>query len=252
MKLLMQVTVVAALAMVPAGQALANGWVACAGEDQYCSVPGTRMVRYGAGDRWSMKLATRQIRCSNEVFGDPAPGRPKACYYEKESTSYRPDDDRRPRTGRFDGHHGGWVRCAGEGGYCNFNGFREVRYGEGDRWSFKSTRNGIGCSNSVFGDPAPGATKACYYRNTDSSYGPPDGDRRPSPPGPGRDTDRHARWMRCAGEGGFCNFNGVREVRFGSGDRWSYKSSRNGISCSNSIFGDPAPGVVKECFIKAD
>jgi hypothetical protein len=83
MKLLMQVTVVAALAMVPAGQALANGWVACAGEDQYCSVPGTRMVRYGAGDRWSMKLATRQIRCSNEVFGDPAPGRQRHAITKK-------------------------------------------------------------------------------------------------------------------------------------------------------------------------
>ncbi len=246
----MQVMVVAALALGSASQVFASEWIACAGENQYCSVPGTRMVRYGAGDRWSMKMATRRIFCSNDVFGDPAHGVVKACYYQNSADSYRPvDDDRRPPPGRYDGHHAGWVRCADEGGYCNFNGHRDIRYGNGDRWNYKSARNGIGCSNSVFGDPVPGTAKACYYKDDVRSFGPVDDDRRPPH---GRDSDHHARWMRCAGEGGYCNFNGYKEIRYGVGDQWSYKSSKNGIGCNNAVFGDPAHGKAKECFIKVD
>jgi hypothetical protein len=165
MKRVMHVMVVAALAMAPASQVFASEWIFCAEENQHCSVPGTRMVRYGADDRWSMKMATKGVSCSNYVFGDPAPDVPKACYYENAAHSSRPyDDDRRPPPGPHGRDYDGWVRCAGEGGYCNFDGHKDIRYGTGDRWSYKSARNGIGCSNSVFGDPAPNVMKECYIR----------------------------------------------------------------------------------------
>lgn len=45
-------------------------------------VPGTKMVRYGVGNQWNLKKVTNQINCSNDVFGDPAPGAVKACYYQ--------------------------------------------------------------------------------------------------------------------------------------------------------------------------
>ncbi len=239
MSFLKQMAFVAVLATGTTGQVCASEWIACAGENQYCEVPGTQMVRYGAGDRWSMKKVTRGIMCSNDVFGDPAPGVSKACYYQKTGSHYGPPDDGwRQHSRRDDGQYGGWTQCAGEGGYCNFHGYKEIRYGVDGRWNYKTAKNGIGCSNSVFGDPAPGAVKSCYYRNT-------------APPR-GADDGRHVRWVRCAGEGGYCNFNGYREIRYGSGDRWNYKSGSNGIGCNNGVFGDPAPGSPKECFIKVD
>ena len=43
-------------------------------------------------------------------------------------------------------------------------GATKVKYGVGDKWTYKDAKAGdtIMCSNQVFGDPAPGQGKACY------------------------------------------------------------------------------------------
>lgn len=161
MKRLMLLMVLAILAMGYSYPVCASEWIACAGENEYCMVPGTKMVRYGAGDRWVLKRVTKRIYCGNNVFGDPAPGVGKACYYQE---ARQPDHGWRPPSGHEDGRQDRWVRCANEGGYCKFRGQKDIRYGAGDRWSHQSARNGISCSNSVFGDPAPGVGKACFIR----------------------------------------------------------------------------------------
>ncbi|MCE1226087.1 MAG: hypothetical protein LWW87_06305 [Geobacteraceae bacterium] len=69
----------------------------------------------------------------------------------------------------------------------------------------------------------------------------------------GPDRGHHqVRWERCAGEGENCRFRGTREIRYGAGDRWSYRSQTNSITCNNAVFGDPAPGTPKACYIKID
>ena len=69
----------------------------------------------------------------------------------------------------------------------------------------------------------------------------------------GPDRGHHqVRWERCADEDGNCRFRGTREIRYGAGDRWSYRSQTNGISCNNAVFGDPIPGTRKACYIKID
>lgn len=55
-------------------------WVACANEGGVCSFAGTREVRYGAGDRYTVATATNGVRCVNEVFGDPIVGVVKQCF----------------------------------------------------------------------------------------------------------------------------------------------------------------------------
>lgn len=57
-------------------------------------------------------------------------------------------------------------------------------------------------------------------------------------------------WMKCANEGGFCRFDGTKEVRYAHDTRWSYRRFPNGVPCSNEIFGDPAFGVVKQCYYR--
>jgi hypothetical protein len=53
----------------------------CAGEWGTCSFSGTREVRYGYGSVYTSKVMTGPVKCSNGVFGDPAPGRAKTCSY---------------------------------------------------------------------------------------------------------------------------------------------------------------------------
>ncbi|MGG1634445.1 cadherin-like beta sandwich domain-containing protein [Paenibacillus sp. NRS-1760] len=62
----------------------------------------------------------------------------------------------------------GWTYCADERTTCGFEGTKEVRYwGNDGSYSFntKIATNSIACSNDVFGDPAAGTPKKCYYRN---------------------------------------------------------------------------------------
>lgn len=116
----------------------------CADEDGRCSFLDTRIVFYGAGERYTARSLTNGTACTNAVFGDPAPGVRKACYTEAGSPM-----------------RGGAV-CANEGGRCNFNGSRYVYYGAGDRYAVRLLANGADCTNAVFGDPNPGVRKVCY------------------------------------------------------------------------------------------
>ena len=66
----------------------------------------------------------------------------------------------------------------------------------------------------------------------------------------------------CASEGGDCSFTGVHEVWYGASTTtgkgksavtiyyWAVAPASEGVSCSNSIFGDPIPGISKSCFYR--
>eukprot|EP01126_Amoeba_proteus_P018562 TRINITY_DN1951_c0_g1_i4.p1 TRINITY_DN1951_c0_g1~~TRINITY_DN1951_c0_g1_i4.p1 ORF type:complete len:384 (+),score=45.55 TRINITY_DN1951_c0_g1_i4:172-1323(+) len=57
-------------------------------------------------------------------------------------------------------------------------------------------------------------------------------------------------WASCASEGGYCNIPPLSRaiVRYGKDKTWTYKELLNtGIPCNNGPFGDPAPGIQKEC-----
>jgi hypothetical protein len=55
------------------------------------------------------------------------------------------------------------------------------------------------------------------------------------------------RWRTCASENEFCAFQGLMRVRYGAGGRFTEASFRDGVACSNSTFGDVAPGIRKVC-----
>lgn len=54
-------------------------------------------------------------------------------------------------------------------------------------------------------------------------------------------------WTRCASEGNACNFSGTRQVRYGANNSYAFVTATGTVACSNSVFGDPAYGVVKTC-----
>ena len=192
-----------------------TGWTQCANEGGTCSFSGVREVRYGAGTSFVTKTVTGPVACSNAVFGDPAPNVAKSCSVAADATV--------------------WTACANEGGTCTFSGTRAVRYGSGTTFVTKTVTGSTACTNAVFGDPTPNVAKSCSYA-ADSS----------ATPAPAAET-----WSTCAGEGGTCTFSGTRDVRFGAGSSFVTRTFTGAVLCSNSVFGDPAYGLVKSCSVSS-
>jgi hypothetical protein len=64
-----------------------------------------------------------------------------------------------------------------------------------------------------------------------------------------REVQRPRGGVFCAREGQFCQFQGSAVVRYGVRGRFVSRRAVNGIPCNNSVFGDPAHGEEKACFI---
>lgn len=56
-----------------------SNWVARANENNICTFSGTKIVRYGAGTKWTQGLYLNSVACNNATFGDPIPGTYKRC-----------------------------------------------------------------------------------------------------------------------------------------------------------------------------
>ena len=54
---------------------------------------------------------------------------------------------------------------------------------------------------------------------------------------------------KCAREHGECTFAGTATVLYGADTRIVERQARDGVACSNGVFGDPAPGIVKTCYV---
>ncbi|MCX8572878.1 MULTISPECIES: hypothetical protein [Hyphomicrobiales] len=158
----------------------------CATEGGTCRLPYPAEVVYGAKGRMTSRFIDGpSVRCSNRVFGDPAPGVRKSCYIVLRGRGRDRDygdggwgDGGWNNGGGWDNGGGGWgdggygeprrnrwVACASENDYCDFNGRKRVRYGVPGNFEEGVFRDGVECSNDVFGDPAPGARKRCYVQN---------------------------------------------------------------------------------------
>ncbi|QJE03260.1 S8 family serine peptidase [Massilia forsythiae] len=118
-----------------------------------------------------------------------------------------------------------WTACASEGGTCSFSGIREVRYGSGTTFVSKTVNGSVACTNAVFGDPTPNVVKSCSYSSVTVT----------------------PTWTACADENGTCAFSGTREVRYGAGATYVSRVFTGSTACSNAVFGDPVPNVVKAC-----
>ncbi|WJI79366.1 MULTISPECIES: hypothetical protein [unclassified Mesorhizobium] len=142
----------------------------CADEGEICRLPYPSEVVYGArGQTTSRFIDRRAVPCTNRVFGDPAPGRDKACYIVKRGggNDYGDNDDDGDNYGDDDygQGRGRWVACARENQFCDFRGRQVVRYGARGRFTQGVFRNGVRCGNDAFDeDPAPRAKKTCYIR----------------------------------------------------------------------------------------
>ena len=63
------------------------------------------------------------------------------------------------------------------------------------------------------------------------------------------ETTTTTSWTTCATERQTCSFTGTRSVRYGTTTNYVTRSFTGGVACSNAVFGDPAYGQTKTCWI---
>lgn len=137
----------------------------CAREGGICRLPYPAEVVFGAQGRNTSRSFDRDaVPCNTRVFGDPAPGIPKACYIVMRDRGDSGGGYGDSGGGYGESGRGGWAVCADEGEFCDFRGRRVVRFGARGQFTQDVFRNGVQCDNDSFGDPAPGRQKRCYVQ----------------------------------------------------------------------------------------
>nr|WP_323746129.1 family 78 glycoside hydrolase catalytic domain [Catenulispora pinisilvae] len=192
---------------------LPGTWSQCAAETGTCSFAGTDTVAFGAQGKYNYATVTGGTACSNTVFGDPDENVSKACYAEPAPTTTA----------------GVWQECAAETGTCSFAGTDTVAFGAQGKYNYATATDGTACSDTVFGDPDEGVSKACYVE---------------APP-PAATT-----WTPCSAETVSCVVTGTHEVAFGADGRYEYGTVTGDVACDDTVFSDPDPGQVKACYIQ--
>jgi alpha-L-rhamnosidase len=122
----------------------------------------------------------------------------------------------------------GYTKCADEGSTCAITGTQSIAFGANGIYSYTTSSSSSACTPAALGDPDYGAVKSCYV-------------------GPVVNGPTGA--VLCAAENGLCSFSGTRTVEYGAGSTWTSKALNGGTPCGNAVFGDPAYGVVKSCFV---
>jgi len=59
-----------------------------------------------------------------------------------------------------------WIDICAEGQICNIDGTRLIRFGVNGAYVYGAATGRLFCSVEAYGDPAPGAPKACAYQMT--------------------------------------------------------------------------------------
>jgi hypothetical protein len=145
-----------------------------------------------------------------------------------------------------------------------------VRYGANGVYAYELVESVIRCSNTTFGNPIS-VVKQCHYLLDVGADSDGDGvadtvDLFPSDPSESADSDGdgigdnsdpalddannipdHAAWLFCSDEWESCEVPAKAIVRYGANNTYIYKVVNDEISCTNSVFSDPTPGVLKNC-----
>jgi hypothetical protein len=225
-------------------------WVECAKEEELCRFRGTRLVRFGADNKYHYLTAEREVLCSVSQFGDPARRTPKTCQIKRWGPTHgdgRNEHGDRPGAippvaGRPANQ---WAHCATEGESCRVSSPTVIRFGRDGDFHYREVEREIRCTTKQFGDPTPGMVKVCeantiapdqvMARRLHANDIPPLND---------------ALWNTCAAEGQSCRFKGGEHVRYGAHGVYRVIFATDGLACdARSFGGDPVRGVPKHCDI---
>ena len=125
-----------------------------------------------------------------------------------------------------------WGQCAQLNGSCSVSLPSVVALGANGYFNYGTFSNATGCNYTVFGNPNASGQIACY-----------------SEPTPSASSDV---WTECASENGTCNYSGVMTIAFGANGDYNYATlGGGGAACTDTVFGDPAYGTAKACYMMA-
>ncbi|WP_278913143.1 S8 family peptidase [Deinococcus wulumuqiensis] len=149
----------------------------------------------------------------------------------------------------------GYTLCAVEGGRCTGALQKQVAFGTDGRWiGGLSTDDTFACTVAEWGqDPYPNRVKGCFIKGGAATPAPstPTPNPAPSTPAPAQPL-APAGYTLCAPLGGTCKDATNREAAFGGAGRYIFGRSTDAtFACTVAEWGrDPAPGVLKGCFLK--
>ena len=234
----------------------ATSWIECGVEFGVCSFTGTRPVRYGANSTFVIKELTAQnggVPCTNATFGgDPLVGVTKRCYLESNGGSTPPAPA--PAISSF----------SATPGTIDAGAATTLSWTTTDAQTLSISPN-VGMVTGTMATVRPAATTtytltaANATGNTTRTATVTVTAAVPQPPSSGsasRPTPNNtapASWSFCSElyTGAGCEFDGMRQVRIGTGNSWIVKKVLHrlyGFECSNSFFGgDAAPGQKQHC-----
>ena len=139
---------------------LAPTYNQCAREHENCAFEGNKSIAYsavdGSGSIYYRNSNAGNIYCGPITFdGDVSAGHRKKC-----SITDIPND-----ITYVEGLPKGFTKCGDEGGICKITNVvgADLLYGANGKFVYANTTN-TPCSHTVFGDPAVGVNKSCYYR----------------------------------------------------------------------------------------
>jgi len=147
-----------------------------------------------------------------------------------------PGFGRRLLSGRFVGKKkpvegGNWVKVASEGKQFVMSSNSEIRFGFDQNWAIKKFKKGkVQCNTKTFGDPAVGKRKACFKLIAHPT--------------------KRTYWRPCAGQNQVCHgWDKEHKIRFGARGRFAYLTTAGNTPCNTRTFGNPFPGVKKQCAV---
>ncbi|MGJ7582622.1 hypothetical protein ACSFA3_20790, partial [Variovorax sp. RHLX14] len=126
----------------------------------------TSAVAYGSGVLMTTKsLASGTYTCGDQLFGDPAPGKPKACYSTSAATATVTTPVAKPAAAVTTTAQ--LSMLTGQTGTFTLTSAANIVYGTGTKLVEKLLAAGTyNCGDQLFGDPAPGVNKQCYFSTT--------------------------------------------------------------------------------------
>jgi len=206
----------------------------CASEGGKCVVTGGPLVvEYSYENEYSALLASNTtVPCNNDVFSDIGDGYTKQCYV----VSFDPNQQI--------GLSGvSWSPAGSEGTNWLIDCPAWVRFGYDNQWTYRLSFGWLACNTDWFNfDPSPGNTKICQIDAWCTDI--------PSA-------------VKCAQEDTYCNLemtaayskwivytpNPSSAFDDSIGSQVRLFGGSGAIGCNNDVFGDPAKGPTKYCYL---
>ena len=196
------------------------GYIYCAQQGGTCNFSGAANVAYGNSGAYAFLSANTAQACIPGNFPNAPTTGLNGCFYQ-------------PSSGGTPVGPAGYIYCATSGANCSFIGNAQVAYsvvGAPFGYLTGTYTNGIPCTAGGLGLNV--TVTACFYSL--SNGGLPAG-----PPG----------FIFCATQNGTCSFSQYSQIAYGANGTFRYVPSAAGsIPCVDGAFGDPTPGVLKNCF----